>query len=167
MCPKEGKSPRKLDSGLPVAPKIFLNSSVDTASVYAQALSSFIPYSRIYETLNPQIPLYEDSENHVVPIWANSSKVASEAANMARDCQVKALKRGCNTASVFLCNDGSIKDFLAVDDKDWPSNHITINVDGVPVAEVGKKIVKWLCECSLTPASQPLAFAPLLTASFP
>jgi len=146
MCPKEGKSLRKLDSGLPVAPKIFLNSSLDAACDYAQALSSFIPYSRVHETLNPQVPLYEDSDQHVIPVWANSSKVASEAASTARECQVKALKRGCNTASVFLCNDDTIKDFLAVDEADWPSNHITINVDGVPVAEVGKKIVKWLCE---------------------
>jgi hypothetical protein len=146
MCPKQGKSPRKLDTGLPVAPKIFLNSSLGAACDYAQALSSYIPYSRVHETLNPQVPLYEDSDHHVISIWANSSKVASEAANTARDCQVKALKRGCNTASIFLCSNDTIKDFHAVNEADWPSNHVAINVDGVPVAEVGKKIVKWLCE---------------------
>lgn len=67
---------------------------------------------------------------------------------MARACQVKALKRGCNVASVFLCTDSTFKDFEAVKETERPSNHITINIDGVPVAEVGKRIVRWLCEYS-------------------
>jgi hypothetical protein len=49
-------------------------------------------------------------------------------------------------ASVILCNDSTFGDFLAVAEKDWPANHITIKVDGAPAEEVGKRILRWLCK---------------------
>ena len=134
-----------LSSGLPLAPWIFVNNAFDTSTVYAEALCSLIPHARFCESLLLK-PLYEDSGKHVISIWANSSTVPYQAAKIARAHQVKALERGCNMASVSLCNDASFRDFLAVDEKDWPVNHITINIDGAPVEEVGKRIFRWLCE---------------------
>jgi hypothetical protein len=136
----------KLASGLPVAPWIFINNSTDASNSYADALSSLIPYSLVYQAPRPPTSSYKGSEPHAVSIWANSASVANQAANTARECQAKAVKRGCNMASISLCNDSTIHDFLAVDKKDWPGNQFITNVVGVPTEKVAQRILKWLCE---------------------
>ncbi|KAF7502191.1 hypothetical protein GJ744_006761 [Endocarpon pusillum] len=148
MCPKtkptQRQAPRKIDSGLPLAPWILINNSVDASTVYADAVCSLIPHSSVYTGPDLMTPIHKPQEYHAITIWANSSTVPSEVVDTARTCQVRALSQGCNTASVNLCNDATFQDFQAVNADDWPVNHFTINVDGAPVEEISKKIVKWL-----------------------
>lgn len=152
MCPEPQTKPRKasrnLDSGLPLAPWILINNSADASTLYADAVCSLIPHSSIYTGPDLLTRIHQARETHAVNIWANSSTVPSQVANAARACQVRALSQGCNTACVNLCNDATFQDFLAVNADDWPINHITINIDGVSVEEISKKVVKWLCKYS-------------------
>ena len=52
--------------------------------------------------------------------------------------------------SVTLCNDSTFSDFQAAAKEEWPANHIMINIDGAPVEEVGKRILRWLCRSGLS-----------------
>lgn len=148
--------------GLPLAPWIFINNFLNTSNVYASALCSLLPQSCVYESCQLLSSTYKGSESPSISIWANSSTAPHEAACRARDCHVKALKRGCNVASVFLCNDSTLYDFLCMDEKNLPINHIAININGTSIEEVAKKIVRWLCRrpklmpChQITPSSLP------------
>lgn len=76
--------------------------------------------------------------------------IAHDAAKFARAVQVKTLKEGYNMASVTLCNDSTFGQFSAVNESDWPSNHININIGDAPMEEVAKRILKWLCEYPIT-----------------
>ncbi len=163
MTKKQKQPSSKLVNGLPAAPWIFINNSLNTSNVYADALSDFIPQSRVYEALQPLTSLYEGSEPHAVSIWAHST-AAHQAADIARGCQVKALRRGCNVASVALCNDSTFSYFLAVNESAWPINHITINIDETPIEEVAKRIVRWLCEFT-TPSAAMLLSDQITSAS--
>lgn len=136
----------KLANGLPVAPSILINNTFDTSHIYADALCSLIPNGKVFEPLQPLTSLYESRGHKAISIWAGSSPMASQAASLARDCQVKALKRGRNMAFIYLCNDSTHRQFLALPQKAWPTNHLIINVENVPSQEVAKRTVKWLCE---------------------
>jgi hypothetical protein len=148
MAKKQKQASPKLASGLPVAPWIFINNSLGTGNSYADALCSLIPYSRIYESLQPLSSISQDLEPHTISILANSSTAAYLTANIASSYQVQARERGCNLASVALCNDDTFNDFVDMDKKEWQSNHIIINVDGTSIEEVAKMIIRWLCKSS-------------------
>jgi hypothetical protein len=147
MAKKQKQPSQKLAKGLPLAPWIFINNSFDYSTIYSDALCSLIPHSRVYEYLELLIG-FGGSKSHPISIWADSSTEANQAAEMARSCQVEALNQGCNMASVSLCNDNTFSVFSALEGRNWPKNHLSINVDRVPVEEVAKRIVRWLCKCT-------------------
>lgn len=134
----------KLTNGLPLAPSILINNAVDTSNIYADALCSLIPHSRVFEPIQPLASFCENNGHKAISIWPSPVTVASQAAKLARDCQVKALKRGRNMAFIYLCNDSTWPQFLAVPTEDWPTNHRVINVETMSSQDVAKGIVRWL-----------------------
>jgi hypothetical protein len=144
MAKKQRQPTAKLASGLPVAPWIYINNSindsVNTSADYAAAVSSLIPHSH---TFSPADWYHEVPEHHAISILTSSYTFAYSTACAAREIHTKALKRGCNMASIALCNDTTFKDFS---EANWPVNHITINIGNLSIEEAAKKIVRWLCE---------------------
>lgn len=147
MAEKQKQPSQKLGKGLPVAPWIFINNSFDCSTIYSDALCSLIPHSQVYKRFE-LLTGFGGPKSRPVSIWADSSAEANEAAEMARSCQVEALNHGCNMASISLCNDNTFSVFSALEGRNWPQNHLSINVDRVPVEEVAKRIVRWLCTCT-------------------
>lgn len=145
MAKKQKQQSFKRSNDLPTPPWIQIINTLDTSNVYAEALCSLIPHSHVHDSSETLSSLFH-SDCKTVSIWTKFSISANRAANMARDCQNAAMKRGCNMASITLCNDSTFKDFMAVAEKDWPANHVNIQVDGTPADEVGKQILRWLCK---------------------
>ena len=136
-----------LARGLPLAPWIFVNNSINGSKNHADALASLVPQSSVCTYPGPMMSLDGRAELHEVCIWAHSPTLASEAAEIGRHCQIRAQEQGRNMAFVALCDNATMVEYSEVGKRKWPENHTFINVEGIPVEVVGERIIKWLCKC--------------------
>lgn len=146
MARKQKQASPKDSNGLPIAPWILVTNTFSFSDCYAAALCSLIPDSAVKDCVQPLLPISGNSEPTAVSIWANFPTTANNAASVAREHQVAALKRGCNMVSVALCNDITFGDLQAVAKEEWPIHHITVNVEGMPTEAVAERILRWLCK---------------------
>lgn len=144
MSAKGKLSSAKLGLGMPAAPWVFINNSIDDSNAYADALCSLIPHSHVYQVPQSSATSCKGLDPNATTIWVNSSTDAKDVAYTTRDYQAKALKRGCNLVSISLCNDSTINQFSAATRLEWPANRFVTNVGGATSKEVAQRILKWL-----------------------
>jgi hypothetical protein len=141
---QRGGTPNR-ERGLPNAPLILVNNSINQSTDYADALSSLIPQSCVYHQPLDFLSKYQHKSPTAISILAYNSQLVQSTAEFAKTCQIRADKLGCTLASITISDKISFQFFSSIEKGDWPNNHIAISAEESPFEDVGKIVFGWLC----------------------
>ena len=149
---------KRVQEPLPIAPWIYINSSGDLSSATPQAVAaqliSLIP--KASWVANPagalngalhRVELKDDDlklETDTVWLIVDDNKDVDAAISTAKEYQRITIKRGCNFASVNLC-DGKDRNGA------FGTNHLELDCKNLVTEAAAKKIFRWLCKFPASP----------------